>query len=172
MAEIDHHLCWQACFVQPFFHFSNVLRAVVRLFTAAQNDMAIAVTAGIHNRRMPPFRYGQEAVRRTAALMASIATLIVPSVPFLKPTGRESPDASSRCACDSVVRAPIAPQLIRSARYCGVIVKTHCRWQTAVVNIKQQFTGYTQTVVDLEAIIHMRIVNQPFQPTVVRGFSK
>ena len=36
------------------------------------------------------------------------------------------------------------------------------RWQTAVVNIKQQFTGYTQTVVDLEAIIHMRIVNQPF----------
>jgi hypothetical protein len=35
MAEIDHHLCWQACFVQPFFHFSNVLRAVVRLFTAA-----------------------------------------------------------------------------------------------------------------------------------------
>ncbi len=68
MAEIDHHLCWQACFVQPFFHFSNVLRAVVRLFTAAQNDMAIAVTAGIHNRRMPPFRYGQEAVRRTGGI--------------------------------------------------------------------------------------------------------
>ena len=68
MAEIDHHLRWQACFVQPFFHFSNVLRAVVRLFTAAQNDMAIAVTAGIHNRRMPPFRYGQEAVRRTGGI--------------------------------------------------------------------------------------------------------
>ena len=32
---------------------------------AAELDMAIAVTAGIHNRRMPPFRYGQEAVRRT-----------------------------------------------------------------------------------------------------------
>lgn len=68
MAEIDHHLCWQACFVQPFFHFSNVLRAVVRLFTAAQNDMAIAVTAGINNSGMPPFRYGQEAVRRTGGI--------------------------------------------------------------------------------------------------------
>ncbi len=39
---------------------------------------------------MPPFRYGQEAVRRTGALMASIATLIVPSVPFLKPTDKKA----------------------------------------------------------------------------------
>ncbi|MNT62212.1 hypothetical protein D3C72_1999070 [compost metagenome] len=31
-----------------------------------------------------------------AALMASIATFMVPSVPFLKPTGHERPDASSR----------------------------------------------------------------------------
>ncbi|VDZ04391.1 Uncharacterised protein [Escherichia coli] len=83
MAEIDHHLCWQACFVQPFFHFSNVLRAVVRLFTAAQNDMAIAVTAGIHNRRMPHLVTDRKQCGAPAALMASIATLIVPSVPFL-----------------------------------------------------------------------------------------
>jgi hypothetical protein len=43
----------------------------------------------------------------------------LPSVPFLKPTGQDRPDASSRCTCDSVVRAPMAPQLIRSAMYCG-----------------------------------------------------
>ena len=33
-----------------------------------------------------------------------------PSVPFLKPTGIDRPEASSRCTWLSVVRAPIAPQ--------------------------------------------------------------
>src|SRR3546814_7013238 len=51
-----------------------------------------------------------------ADITASTATLTEPSVPFLKPTGQESADASSRCSCDSVVRAPIAPQATRSVR--------------------------------------------------------
>jgi hypothetical protein len=46
---------------------------------------------------------------------ASTATLTSPSVRFLKPTGIESPDASSRWIWLSTVRAPIAPQLTRSA---------------------------------------------------------
>ena len=37
-----------------------------------------------------------------------------PSVPFLKPTGVDSPEAISRCVCDSAVRAPMAVQEIRS----------------------------------------------------------
>lgn len=40
----------------------------------------------------------------------------LPSVPFLKPIGKETPEASSRCSCDSVVRAPIAPQEITIRR--------------------------------------------------------
>lgn len=48
--------------------------------------------------------------------------LTLPSVPFLKPIGKETPLASSRCNCDSVVRAPIAPQVVRSEMYCGEIV--------------------------------------------------
>ncbi len=39
---------------------------------------------------MPPFGHRQEAVRRTGGINGTIATLIVPSVPFLKPTGQES----------------------------------------------------------------------------------
>ena len=57
-----------------------------------------------------------------AERMASTAMRMLPSVPFLKPTGQERPEASSRCTCDSVVRAPMAPQAIRSAVYCGVMV--------------------------------------------------
>ena len=47
---------------------------------------------------------------RLAARHASIAMPTVPSVEFLKPVGMESADVSSRCTCDSVVRAPIAAQ--------------------------------------------------------------
>ncbi len=50
MAKVDHHLCREPCFDQTFFHVGNVLSAVVRFFAAAQNNMAIAVTAGIHDR--------------------------------------------------------------------------------------------------------------------------
>lgn len=55
-----------------------------------------------------------------ADCMASMATLTLPSVPFLKPMGKAEPDASSRWSCDSVVRAPIAPQVIQSAMNCGL----------------------------------------------------
>lgn len=41
--------------------------------------------------------------------MASKAILTLPSVPFLKPTGHDSAEVSSRCLWISVVRAPIAP---------------------------------------------------------------
>ena len=52
---------------------------------------------------------------------ALTATSSPPSVPFLKPTGVDSPLAISRCVCDSVVRAPIALHAIRSDKYCGLI---------------------------------------------------
>ena len=164
MAEIDHHLCWQACFVQPFFHFSNVLRAVVRLFTAAQNDMAIAVTAGIHNRRMPPFRYGQEAVRRTGGINGidshfnRTISAIFETYRTRKTRRQFAVHLRFGGTCANCAPAHQVSEIL----WGDHIEKLTCRWQTAVVNIKQQFTGYTQTVVDLEAIIHMRIVNQPF----------
>src|SRR6185312_11244869 len=47
-----------------------------------------------------------------AEIMALTATCKLPSVPFLKPTGMETPLAISRWVWLSVVRAPIAAQLI------------------------------------------------------------
>ena len=64
MAEIDHHLRCQTCFLQPCFYLRYVFSAIVRLFTAAQYDMAIAITAGIHDSRVAPLGHRQEAVRR------------------------------------------------------------------------------------------------------------
>src|SRR5437764_1355426 len=51
--------------------------------------------------------------RAAAALIASTAMRMLPSVPFLNPTGHDRPEASWRCDCDSVVRAPIAHDLHR-----------------------------------------------------------
>ncbi len=68
MAEIDHHLRWQARFFQPDFHFCHMFCAVVRLFAAAQNDVAVAVTAGVNDGRVAPFGHRQEAVRRAGGV--------------------------------------------------------------------------------------------------------
>src|SRR4030067_668560 len=63
---------------------------------------------------MPRKVWGPRAER-----IALIATPMLPSVAFLNPTGAESPLAISRCVWDSLVRAPIAYQAMRSPRYCG-----------------------------------------------------
>ena len=48
-----------------------------------------------------------------------MAVPTLPSVPFLKPIGIDRPEAISRWVWLSVVRAPMAVQLIRSAMYWG-----------------------------------------------------
>ena len=53
--------------------------------------------------------------------MPSIAGFKAPVVPFLIPIGQERPEASSLCDWLSAVLAPMAPQEIRSATYCGEI---------------------------------------------------
>src|SRR5690242_21723782 len=53
---------------------------------------------------------------------ASTAVWVLPSVLFLKPTGIDRPDASSRWTWLSVVREPIATQAVRSAINCGIYV--------------------------------------------------
>src|SRR6266545_978811 len=82
-----------------------------------------------------------------AASSASIAIFTLPSVPFLKPTAAESPEASSRCTWLSVVRAPIAPHETRSPMYCGEITSRN-----------------SQPLVDAEAAVQVRIVDQAFPP--------
>ena len=57
-----------------------------------------------------------------AVSTASTAICVLPSVLFLKPTGIDSPDASSRCTWLSAVRAPIATHEVRSAMCCGICV--------------------------------------------------
>ena len=70
---------------------------------------------------MPLTSTPANACGAAAARTASTASLTLPAVPFLKPTGIERPEASWRWIWLSVVRAPIAPQATTSEMYCGVI---------------------------------------------------
>ena len=109
-----------------------------------------------------------------AALMASTAIRMLPSVPFLKPTGQDSPEASSRCTWLSVVRAPMAPQEIRSAMYCGVIMSRN----SVPAGRPSSFTSHSSLRAMRRPSLMRKLLSmkgslmRPFQPTVVRGFSK
>ena len=109
-----------------------------------------------------------------AARMASTAMRTFPSVPFLKPTGEESPEASSRCTCDSVVRAPIAPQAIRSAVYWGVMVSRNSVAQGSPSEVMSASRRRASRKPSLISKLPSRrgSLMRPFQPTLVRGFSK
>ena len=87
---------------------------------------------------------------------------MLPSVPFLKPTGHDRPDASSRWTWLSVVRAPIAPQATKSAMYCGVIMSRYSQpaGSPAVLISHQQLARDAQAVVDAETAVHVRVVDQ------------
>jgi hypothetical protein len=105
---------------------------------------------------------------------ASTATWTSPSVPFLKPTGIDRPDASWRCTWLSVVRAPIAPQVTVSAMYCGVIGSSHSQ-PTGMPRLRMSISRR-------RAVRRPRCTSKlssmpgslirPFQPVTVRGFSK
>ena len=106
--------------------------------------------------------------------MASMAIRTLPSVPFLNPTGQDRPEASSRWTWLSVVRAPMAPQLIRSFTYCGVI---RSRYSVAA-GIPISLMSTSRWRARRKPLLMRKVWSRsgslmsPFQPTVVRGFSK
>lgn len=115
MAAVHHQFAAHAGFLKLRNRVFNVFRAVIRLFTATQNRMAVRVAAGVDNRGMTGFGYRQEVVRMIGGADGVDGDFQVAVRTVLKPTGQERPLANSRCTWLSVVRAPIAPQEIRSA---------------------------------------------------------
>ena len=109
-----------------------------------------------------------------AASSASTAIFTLPSVPFLKPTGAERPEASSRCTWLSVVRAPIAPQDTRSPMYCGEITSRNSQPAGTPAWLMRTSRSRAMRRPSLMRKLPLRYGSliRPFQPTVVRGFSK
>ena len=97
-----------------------------------------------------------------------------PSVPFLNPTGVDNPLAISRCVCDSVVRAPIAVQVINSDKYCGMIgssASVPAGRPSSATNSSNSRASNMPFSMWKESSRSGSLI-KPFHPTVVRGFSK
>ncbi len=133
---------------------------------------SLPVVAAIAER--PPLVTAMKWCGCEADFTASAAMRTLPSVPFLKPTGQESPDASSRWIWLSVVRAPIAAHAIRSAMYCGVVMSRN----SVPAGRPRLFTADSTLRASLSPLLMSKEPSRlgslisPFQPTVVRGFSK
>ncbi len=85
-----------------------------------------------------PISLRTEAVRRTGGINGIDSHFNRTAVPFLKPTGQESPDASSRCTAIRWYVRQLRPSSSGQRDIVGDhIEKLTCRWQTAVVNIKR-----------------------------------
>ena len=164
MAEVDHHLGRKTRFRQTDFHLRHVLRAVVRLFAAAQNNMAVAVTAGIHDGGVAPLGDRQETVRRAGGVNRIDSHLdgAIGTVFKAHRAGESGGELTVHLGFGGS-RANGAP-----AHQIGDILRgDHIeefprRRQAAVVNVQQQFARDAQPVVDAEAVIHMGIVDEPF----------
>ena len=109
-----------------------------------------------------------------AARIASTAIWTLPSVPFLNPTGIDSPEASSRWTWLSVVRAPIAPHDTRSAMNWGVMVSRNSHPAGSPMSARSSRKPRARPSPSLIAKLPSSLgsLMSPFHPTVVRGFSK
>ena len=94
---------------------------------------------------------------------ASTATCVSPSVPFLKPTGIDRPEASSRCTWLSAVRAPMATHDVRSAMCCGICVSRNSEpvGRPELVDVEQQAPREAQPLVDVIALVEVGVVDEP-----------
>src|SRR5436309_12024331 len=97
-----------------------------------------------------------------AARTASIAICTPPSVPFLKPTGIERPEASSRWTWLSVVRAPIPPgDEVRGELRRDRIEELRARGEAELDQVEQEPTREAEALVDGEGAVEVRIVEEP-----------
>ena len=89
--------------------------------------------------------------------------MALPSVPFLNPIGIDRPEAISRWVWLSVVRAPMAVQLIRSAMYCGTTGSSSsvAAGRPSLRQVEQQGPGPSQAGVDVVAAVEVGIVDHP-----------
>ena len=95
-------------------------------------------------------------------------------MPFLKPTGQDRAEANSRCVWLSVVRAPMAPQEIRSDKYCGVITSKYSTATGTSISARSvnRCLAIFRPLSMLKLSSKSGSLIKPFQPMVVRGFSK
>ena len=141
---------------------------------APQDHEAVLVTDGADDGDDAGLGDGQEVVRVATAPMASIATPRATIRAVLEAHGEGQAEASSRCSCDSVVRAPMAPTLRQVGQELRRDSVQHLAGDGHALGgqVHEQLAADPKALVDLEAVVDVRVVDQALPATVVRGFSR
>ena len=92
-----------------------------------------------------------------------MATCVPPSVPFLKPTGIEAPRPNSQCTWLSAVpgtdRDPRGQ--VRDVLGYLSVEKLGAGRHPEFVDVQQQLAGEAKALVDVVALVEVRIVDEP-----------
>jgi hypothetical protein len=96
MAGIDHDAGRKSRRGHEIPRRIDACSIVIRDAAAAQDHVAVRVSASRGDRRPTLLGHRQEMMSMRGGLYPSTAIFTFPSVPFLNPTGQESPEASSR----------------------------------------------------------------------------
>ena len=174
MAAVHHQVAAHAGFLKLRHRVFNVFRAVIRLFTATQNRMAVRVAAGVDNRRMTGFGYRQEVVRMIGGADGIDGDFQV-AVRTVFKTDRAGEAAGqfavylafSRARTNRAPRNQVGVVLRRNH------VQEFSRSRHAhFVQSQQQLTRLAQAVVDVKRTVQVRIVNQAFPANGCTRFFK
>ena len=174
MAAVHHQFAAHAGFLKLRNCVFNVFRAVIRLFTATQNRMAVRVAAGVDNRGMTGFGYRQEVVRMIGGADGVNGNFQIAVCTVFK-TDRAGKAAGQFAVylAFSRTRTNRAPR-----NQVGVVLRRNhvqefSRSRHAhFVQSQQQLTRLAQAVVDVKRTVQVRIVNQAFPANGCTRFFK
>jgi len=141
--------------------------------TTAKNDMAVRIAPRDDSGGGTVEIDARKVCGWAAALMALIAVAMEPSVPFLKPSGIERPEPSAVGLRLGGAGADGGPA-DEVGDVLGVMGSSSsvASGEAKIQHVAQERAREAQAGGDVVRTVKMRIHDQAFQPTVVRGFSK
>jgi iron complex outermembrane receptor protein len=160
--RVDHQAARQAVGAQRLAGFFDAGGVVVRRLAAAQDDMAVLVAGSGHDRRVAALRHGQEMVRLRRGLDRVGRDLDV-AVGAVLETDRAR-QAGGQFAVHlrlGGARADRAPaDQVGNILRADHVQELGAGRQAQFVDVAQQCARHAQSVVDAEAVVHVRIVDQ------------
>ncbi len=162
VAEVDHDLWHQSRLLDRGGGDVDALGVVIRPATAAQDDMGILVAGGGEDRRVPVLGQRQEDMRARGGMDRIDGDLDAAIGGILEAdrTGQARGQLAVTLALGRA-RADRAPtDQIGDILRADQIQKLGAGWHALGIEIEEQLARQAQALVDLEAAVEVRIIDQ------------
>ena len=164
VAAVHHQRGWQFGFDQILAGGFHALRVVVGCFAATQNDVAVRVALGLHDRDLAVFVHRQKVVTASGSLDRIGGNLDVAIGAVFKADGRRN--AGGQFAVHLALggtRADGAPgnQIPQVLRRNHVQKLAACG-QSQAVDVNEQLARDAQAFINAKALVQVGVVDQAF----------